>query len=179
MAETDTAPVETFSFPQSQRARMHDVLLRLGRAAIRSQKITDHEAANDAQREALREIEVLVTEVLAARFEWADLCEPLRRSSIHSIMGGEPERYLIKIGCPDLSAMQTIRDGLVYLRENAALPYADEQVRRLPGEWAVGCVRELRKLAIQSRGRAEEADEIELLTGWFAQALATREAACG
>lgn len=112
---------EAFSFPQSQRSRMYDVLRQLGQAAIRSQKITDHDAASAAQRDCLHEIEALVSEALAARYEWADLCEPLRRSSIHSIMGGEPERYLIKIGCPDLSAMQTVRDGLVYLRENAAL----------------------------------------------------------
>lgn len=125
---------ETFSFQQPQHARMHDVLLRLGRAAIRSQKITDHEAANDAQHEALREIEALVTEALAARFEWADLCAPLRRSSIHSVAGGEPERYLIKIGCPDLGAMQTVRDGLVYLRENASHVQPSEEPQHLATE---------------------------------------------
>jgi len=58
---------ERFTFEQPQRNRMHDVVRRLGEAAIRSQKITDREAANAAQRQCLGEIEALVTEALAAR----------------------------------------------------------------------------------------------------------------
>jgi hypothetical protein len=115
---------EGFSFQQPQRSRMHDVLRRLGHAAIQSQKITDHEAANAAQRQCLGEIEALVSEALAATesagWSWDEVGTRLRDCSIHSIAGGEPERYLIKIGCPDIQTMQAVRDGMVHLREAPA-----------------------------------------------------------
>jgi hypothetical protein len=49
-----------FTFPQPQRNQVRDVLRRLGEQAIRSQKITDHEAASTAQQEALVAIERLL-----------------------------------------------------------------------------------------------------------------------
>jgi hypothetical protein len=51
-----------FTFPQPQRNQARDILRRLGEKAIRSQKITDHEAAAAAQREALEAIESLISE---------------------------------------------------------------------------------------------------------------------
>jgi hypothetical protein len=120
-----------FTFEQPQRSRMHDVLRRLGEAAIRTQKITDHEAANAAQRQCLGEIEALVAETLKPEaptgWAWDEVGDRLRNCSIHSIAGGEPERYLIKIGCPDIQTMQAVRDGMVSLREGT--PEARDMAR--------------------------------------------------
>ncbi|WFS07748.1 hypothetical protein [Methylobacterium sp. 391_Methyba4] len=110
-----------FTFEQPQRGRMFDVLRRLGQAAINLQKITDHEMAHMAQSRCLDDIEALVAEALAAKesvgWPWDEVGTRLRNCSIQSIAGGEPERYLIKIGCPDIQTMQAVRDGMVQLRE--------------------------------------------------------------
>lgn len=126
MAESSTITREGFSFPQPQRGRMYEVLRRLGEAAIRTQKITEHGGAAAAQNECLRAIEALVTEALEAEgpvgWTWDEIAARLRACSIHSIAGGEPERYLIKIGCPNIQTMQAVRDGMVQLREAIATP---------------------------------------------------------
>ena len=107
---------EPFSFTGPELRKVETALLDLGRAAIRSQKITQHEDANAALRTCWQAIEAIVAE----RGAPSGLRDALGEPFVTTVSGGGQKPYL-RLAYPTTDAVHVAHDALAgFLRPPAA-----------------------------------------------------------